>query len=314
MTSAALYSQRLSRVRAAMRERSVDALLVSVGHDLPYLIGYHAMPLERLTALVVTASNATLVVPRLEAPRVEHHASVFDLVSWDETHDPIAVTAKLLRDAKCIAVGDQMWARFLVDLLAHLPGRTYVRSVEVVGALRATKDDAEIAALAAAGAAADRVAAQLQRGEIALAGRTEAAVSADISARLLAEGHDVVNFAIVAAGENASSPHHHPGRREIQRGEIVLCDFGGTMNGYCSDITRCVFLGEPPADVQRAWADLRRAQEAGVQAGVVGGTCESVDTAARSVLEDAGWGEYFIHRTGHGIGMEAHEEPYMVHG
>ena len=297
-----------------MRERSVDALLVSVGHDLPYLIGYHAMPLERLTALVVTASNATLVVPRLEAPRVEHHASVFDLVSWDETHDPIAVTAKLLRDAKCIAVGDQMWARFLVDLLAHLPGRTYVRSVEVVGALRATKDDAEIAALAAAGAAADRVAAQLQLGEIALAGRTEAAVSADISARLLAEGHDVVNFAIVAAGENASSPHHHPGRREIQRGEIVLCDFGGTMNGYCSDITRCVFLGEPPADVQRAWADLRRAQEAGVQAGVVGGTCESVDTAARSVLEDAGWGEYFIHRTGHGIGMEAHEEPYMVHG
>jgi len=314
MTSAALYSQRLSRVRAAMRERSVDALLVSVGHDLPYLIGYHAMPLERLTALVVTASNATLVVPRLEAPRVEHHASVFDLVSWDETHDPIAVTAKLLGEAKCIAVGDQMWSRFLVDLLAHLPGRTYVRAVEVVGALRASKDDAEIAALAAAGAAADRVAAQLQRGEIALAGRTEAAVSADISARLLAEGHDVVNFAIVAVGENASSPHHHPGRREIRRGEIVLCDFGGTMNGYCSDITRCVFLGEPPADVQRAWADLRRAQEAGVQAGVVGGTCESVDTAARSVLEDAGWGEYFIHRTGHGIGMEAHEEPYMVRG
>ncbi|MEY3575744.1 MAG: hypothetical protein RLZZ88_887 [Actinomycetota bacterium] len=312
--SAALYSQRLTRVRAAMVEQSVDALLVSVGHDLPYLIGYHAMPLERLTALVVTASNATLVVPRLEAPRVEHHASVFDLVSWDETHDPIAVTAALLHDAKRIAVGDQMWSRFLVDLLRQLPGRDYVRSVEVVGALRASKDAAEIAALAAAGAAADRVAAQLQRGDIALAGRTEAAVSADISARLLAEGHDVVNFAIVAAGENASSPHHHPGRREIRRGEIVLCDFGGTMNGYCSDITRCVYLGEPPADVQRAWNDLRRAQEAGVQAGVVGATCESVDTAARSVLEAAGWGEYFIHRTGHGIGMEAHEDPYMVRG
>ncbi|NBP18310.1 MAG: aminopeptidase P family protein [Actinobacteria bacterium] len=259
MMSAAPYSQRLARVRTAMVEQSVDALLVSVGHDLPYLIGYHAMPLERLTALVVTASNATLVVPRLEAPRVEHHASVFDLVSWDETHDPIAVTAALLHDAKRIAVGDQMWSRFLVDLLRQLPGRDYVRSVEVVGALRASKDAAEIAALAAAGAAADRVAAQLQRGDIALAGRTEAAVSADISARLLAEGHDVVNFAIVAAGENASSPHHHPGRREIRRGEIVLCDFGGTMNGYCSDITRCVYLGEPPADVQRAWNDLRRA-------------------------------------------------------
>ncbi|NBX12939.1 MAG: aminopeptidase P family protein [Acidimicrobiia bacterium] len=314
MNSAALYTSRIVRVRAAMREQSVDALLVSVGHDLPYLVGYHAMPLERLTALVVTSSKSTLLVPRLEAPRVEHHASVFDLVSWDETQDPVAIVASLLLDSKRIAVGDQMWSRFLVDLLRQLPGRDYVRSVDVVGPLRASKDDAEIAALAAAGAAADRVAAQLQRGEIPLVGRTEAEVSADISARLLAEGHDVVNFAIVAAGENAASPHHHPGRREIRRGEIVLCDFGGTMNGYCSDITRCVHLGAPPADVQRAWSDLQRAQEAGVQAGVVGGTCESVDAAARGVLEGAGWGDYFIHRTGHGIGMEAHEEPYMVRG
>jgi len=139
-------------------------------------------------------------------------------------------------------------------------------------------------------------------------------VSADISARLLAEGHDVVNFAIVAAGENAASPHHHPGSRVIAPGDIVLCDFGGTMNGYCSDITRCVHIGEPPADVARAWADLRRAQEAGVMAGKVGASCESVDAAARGVLADAGWGDYFIHRTGHGIGMEAHEEPYMVSG
>lgn len=314
MNSAALYADRLARVRASMREQSVDALLVSVGHDLPYLVGYHAMPLERLTALVVTTSQATLLVPRLEAPRVQHHRSVFELVSWDETDDPVAIVASLLRDARTVAVGDQMWSRFLVDLLRHLPGREYVRSVDVVGPLRASKDDAEIAALAAAGAAADRVASQLQSGKIPLVGRTEAEVSADISARLLAEGHDVVNFAIVAAGENAASPHHHPGRREIRRGEIVLCDFGGTMSGYCSDITRCVHLGDPPADVQRAWEDLRRAQEAGVQAGVVGGTCESVDAAARQVLDAAGWGDYFIHRTGHGIGMEAHEEPYMVRG
>ena len=314
MNSAALYADRLARVRASMREQSVDALLVSVGHDLPYLVGYHAMPLERLTALVVTTSQATLLVPRLEAPRVQHHGSVFELVSWDETDDPVAIVASLLRDARTVAVGDQMWSRFLVDLLRHLPGREYVRSVDVVGPLRASKDDAEIAALAAAGAAADRVASQLQSGKIPLVGRTEAEVSADISARLLAEGHDVVNFAIVAAGENAASPHHHPGRREIRRGEIVLCDFGGTMSGYCSDITRCVHLGDPPADVQRAWEDLRRAQEAGVQAGVVGGTCESVDAAARQVLDAAGWGDYFIHRTGHGIGMEAHEEPYMVRG
>jgi Xaa-Pro aminopeptidase len=308
------YAPRLAKVRAQMQTRLVDALVVSVGFDLPYLVGYHAMPLERLTALVVTADKATLVVPRLEAARVEQHPGVFDIVAWNETEDPVAITAALIGAAQRIAIGDQMWSRFLVEMLPRLSGRQFVRSVDVVGPLRIHKDEAEIAALAAAGAAADRVAAQLQGGEIPLVGRTEAQVSADISARLIAEGHDVVNFAIVAAGDNAASPHHHPGGRIITHGDIVLCDFGGTMRGYCSDITRCIHLGEPPADVARAWSDLRRAQEAGVAAGVVGASCESVDSAARAVLVDAGWGDYFIHRTGHGIGMEAHEEPYMVSG
>jgi len=312
--NAALYAERLARVRAQMRQKKVDALVVSVGFDLPYLTGYQAMPLERLTALVVTEHDATLVLPRLEAPRVVHHVGVFELIAWSETQDPVAITAGLVGAAQCISVGDQMWSRFLVELIEHLPGRRYVRSVDIVGPLRITKDAAEVAALAAAGAAADYVAGQLQRGEIPLVGRTEAQVSADISNRLLDSGHDVVNFAIVAAGENAASPHHHPGSRVIAKGDIVLCDFGGTMNGYCSDITRCVHIGEPTADVARAWSDLRRAQKAGVEAGRVGATCESVDAAARDVLTAAGWGEYFIHRTGHGIGMEAHEEPYMVSG
>ena len=312
--SVALFAERLSRVRAQMQEQAVDALVVSVGLDLPYLIGYHAMPLERLTALVVTRDRATLVVPRLEAARVVHLESVFDLVAWNETDDPVAITARLIGSATRIAIGDQMWARFLVELLHQLSGREFIRSVDVVGPLRIQKDAAEIAALVAAGAAADRVALQLQAGQIPLVGRSEAQVSADISARLIAEGHDVVNFAIVAAGENAASPHHHAGARVIRKGDIVLCDFGGTMNGYCSDITRCVHIGEPSSDIARAWGDLRRAQEAGVMAGTVGASCESVDAASRAALTASGWGEYFIHRTGHGIGMEAHEEPYMVSG
>jgi Xaa-Pro aminopeptidase len=176
------------------------------------------------------------------------------------------------------------------------------------------KDDAEIAALRAAGAAVDRIAAQLQAGEIPLVGRTEAQVSADLSARILAEGHDVVNFAIVAAGENAASPHHHPGSRVIRAGEIVLCDFGGTMNGYCSDITRCVHIGTPPADLAAAYAVLLEAQQTSVASAVVGTPCERVDAAARDVIAAAGWGEYFVHRTGHGIGMDAHEDPYIVSG
>ena len=309
------YIERIAKVRAAMTAQLVDAALLSVGHDLPYLSGYEAMPLERLTMLVVPrAGQVSMVVPRLEVPRVAAQPEVFSIVPWNETDNPIAIVAKLLGDAKRIAVGDQMWARFLVELLPHVPGATFTRAVDVVGALRMSKDASEIAALRAAGAAADRVAAQLHAGKIPLIGRTEAAVSADISSRLIAEGHDVVNFAIVAAGENAASPHHHAGSRVIQANEIVLCDFGGTMNGYCSDITRCVFVGTPSRKITSAYSVLHAAQAAGVKAGVVGATCESVDAAARRIIDDAGFGDFFIHRTGHGIGMEAHEEPYMVSG
>ena len=309
------YLSRLDRVRRAMADNGVDAALLSVGHDLPYLTGYHAMPLERLTMLVVGRTGVpVMVVPRLEVPRVTPVPGVFSVVPWDETEDPVKIVADALGDARVIAVGDQMWARFLVELLPHVGGVRFVRAVDVVGALRVSKDQSEIDALAAAGAAADRVATQLQSGAIPLVGRTEAQVSADLSARLLAEGHDVVNFAIVAAGENAASPHHHPGSRVIRAGEIVLCDFGGTMNGYCSDITRCVYTGEPSAEVRDAYAVLFAAQHAGVSAAVVGAACEDVDAAARAVIDDAGYGEYFVHRTGHGIGMEAHEEPYMVKG
>lgn len=309
------YLERIAKVRLAMKEQHVDAALLSVGHDLPYLSGYEAMPLERLTMLVVPRTGVvTMVVPRLEVPRVVARPEVFSIAAWNETDNPIALVASLLNGAQRIAIGDQMWARFLVELLPHIPGATFTRAVDVVGALRVSKDSSEIAALRAAGAAADRVAAQLHSGHIPLIGRTEAAVSADISARLIAEGHDVVNFAIVAAGENAASPHHHAGSRVIEANEIVLCDFGGTMNGYCSDITRCVFTGSIATDVADAYAVLFEAQAAGVAAGVVGNQCQDVDRAARSVIEKAGYGEYFVHRTGHGIGMEAHEDPYMVSG
>jgi Xaa-Pro aminopeptidase len=312
-----VFRERLDRARNEMDAHGVDLLLVSVGSDLPYLTGYTAMPLERLTMLVVPRDgDATLVVPRLEAPRVVEHGSVFSIRPWDETDDPVALVASLVARPGLVAVGDTMWARFLVELLDHWPSTTshYVRSSVVMSPLRIRKDAAEIAALRAAGQAADRVAAQLQSGQIALAGRTEAEVSADISARLLDEGHDVVNFAIVAAGANAASPHHDASERVIHEGELVLTDFGGTMAGYCSDITRCVFLGEPPTEIAEAYAVLREAQAAGVAAGVVGASCQDVDRAARRVIADAGFGPYFIHRTGHGIGMEAHEDPYMVEG
>jgi len=316
---AKVFADRLERARQSMRAQGVDVALLSLGLDMPYLTGYNAMPLERLTMLVLPAhGDATIVVPGLEAPRVTLMPGVFTLLPWSETEDPVAITARLVKEStpesRVVAVGDQMWARFLVDLMPMLSSTQYRRSVDVIGSLRMRKDQAEIDALRVAGAAVDRIAGELQAGHIPLVGRTEAQVSADLSARILAEGHDVVNFAIVAAGENAASPHHHPGSRVIQKNEIVLCDFGGTMNGYCSDITRCVYTGKPAADVAAAYEVLFAAQAAGVAAGVVGAACQDVDSASRRVIEAAGFGEYFVHRTGHGIGMEAHEEPYMVSG
>ncbi|MEY2974991.1 MAG: hypothetical protein RIR49_1411 [Actinomycetota bacterium] len=309
----ALLGDRLAATRHGMNRCGVDALLLSVGRDLPYLTGYDAMPLERLTMLVVRpVGTPRLIVPVLEAPRVVPRPSVFEIVPWSETEDPLELVAGACDGAVRIAIGDQTWARFLVDLLPRLPGTEWCRSVDVVGPLRIVKDAAEIAALSAAATAVDAIAADLQAGRIPLVGRTEAEVSADLSRRILAAGHERVNFAIVAAGANAASPHHHPGDRVIAEGEIVLCDFGGTMDGYCSDITRCVVTGDIPADIADAWAVLMAAQEAGVAAARVGSPCAEVDRAARSVIEAAGFGEFFVHRTGHGIGMEEHEDPYMV--
>jgi Xaa-Pro aminopeptidase len=314
------FRARADRVRARLVELDLDAVLLSVGPDLPYLTGYEAMPLERLTMLVLPADgDATLVVPRLEAPRVVERPDVFSIRPWDETDDPVAVVAELAGSAGAVAIGDRTWARFVLDLQREMPSTRFTRGVEVMGPLRARKDAAEIDALRKAGAAADRVAAQLQSGDIELVGRTEGDVSADIGRRLRAEGHHRVNFAIVAAGANAASPHHEPGAHVIREGEVVLCDFGGTMLGddgigYCSDITRCVHLGQPSDELAEAYAVLLDAQQAAVAAAVVGTPCEEVDAAARRIITDAGWGEQFIHRTGHGIGIEEHEDPYIVSG
>lgn len=307
--------QRLARVRDAMREAGVDALLLSLGADLPWLTGYEAMPLERLTMLVLPAdADALLVVPELEAPRVETDPEVFGLCPWAEGEDPVSVVAGLVGGRRRLAISDRAWATFLVGLQSALPGRSWEVSSRVTGPLRAVKDHAEVEALAAASAAADRVAAALLGGEIPLVGRSERDVSDELGRRLVAEGHDRVNFAIVGSGPNSASPHHEPGARVIGPGEAVVCDFGGTMAGYCSDITRTVFTGEPSTELAEMYALLQDAQAAAVAAATVGTACEDVDRVARERIAAGGYGDAFIHRTGHGIGLEEHEDPYIVSG
>lgn len=315
------FSGRMERVRADMAADGVDVLLLSVGADLPWLCGYEAMPLERLTMLVVPVdADATLVVPALEAPRVVERPDLFSLRPWAETEDPVALVAAEVKGARQVAVGDRTWARFVVALQRELgPSTEWGVASRITGPLRAVKDAHEVAALRRAAAAADRVMAELQHGAVPLVGRTEAEVSADLAQRFLAEGHQRVNFAIVAAGANAASPHHEPGQRVIAPGEVVLCDVGGTMAdshgvGYCSDITRCVWTGEIPPEVQDVYDVLHEAQQQAVAAATAGTPAEVVDAAAREVIAAAGWGDEFVHRTGHGIGVEEHEDPYVVAG
>jgi len=314
------FSARMAGLRAAMTERGTDAVLLSVGAELPWLCGYEAMPLERLTMLVVPVDDdPTLFVPRLEAPRVREQDGLFRIRPWDETEDPLRLVAQAVGPARSLAIGDRTWSRFTVGLVGLVDGARFSNASELCGPLRAVKDGHEVEVLHRAGAAVDRIAAALQAGEIPLVGRTEAQVSAELGQRILAEGHHRVNFAIVAAGSNAASPHHEPGDRVIEAGEVVLCDFGGTMAdewgvGYCSDITRCVWTGEAPAEAVEVYSVVRAAHAAAVAAARPGATGKEVDLAARRVVVAAGLGDHFVHRTGHGIGVEEHEDPYIVEG
>ena len=304
-----------------MARDGVDVMLLSVGPDLPWLTGYHAMPLERLTILVLPVDgDATMLLPAFETARVTPQPELFRIEGWGETEDPIARTAELVGSASSLAIGDHTWSRFTVLLQQAMPSAAWRNAGNVTGPLRASKEPAEIEALQRAASGVGRVAAALRSGEIPLIGRTEADVSAELGRRVVAEGHAKVNFAIVASGPNAASPHHEPGGRVIGPNEIVLCDFGGTTEepegqpGYCSDITRCVFTGEIPAEIAEAYAHLLDAQQAATAAATVGTAAGAVDAVARGHLASVGLDQYFLHRLGHGIGVEAHEDPYLVDG
>ncbi len=305
------HADRLARTRARMAELGVGALGVAFGPDLLYLSGYEAIPTDRITMLVVRTDGAPqLFLPELELARVSDISDEITVRPWHETDDPIELIAEHLRGVDVLAIGDQLWARFVLALQAALPTARFVAASTVTGPLRAVKDDTEIAALTDAAAGVDQVASALRRTRFR--GRTERDLHRELVDRILDVGHERVNFAIVATGPNGASPHHEPGDRIIEAGDVVLCDFGGTMRGYCSDITRMYSVGEPNREVRDAYAALVDAQEAAFQAARVGTPCVDVDATARAVLGAAGLAERFVHRTGHGIGLESHEDPFLV--
>jgi len=306
------YPGRIKRLQEAMHDSGVDVILLSVGADLPYFIGYEAMPSERLTVLVIPgAGEPVLFVPELEAPRVA--GDLVEVRSWGETEDPVGLAAAVVPDPTRVAVGDHMWSVFLTRFQEVWTDTGWTPASKITRRLRIRKDPAEIEMLRAAAHGVDRVMARIPE-EVPFGGRTEIEVARHLSELTIEEGHDVAEFAIVASGANGASPHHQTGDWVIGEGDLVVCDFGGRWGGYFSDSTRTFVVGDPSPQQFEVHAAVLEANRAGRAAVAPGVACEEIDRAAREVITEAGFGGYFIHRTGHGIGLEVHEHPYLVTG
>lgn len=312
-----LIADRLARAQKAAADAGFDALLVTPGADLRYLTGYDARPLERLTCLVVPAgADPVLLVPELERPAALASpvgTLGLDVRAWGETEDPYHLVADIIPTSRVVALDNHMWAEKVFAFRRVLPNATQRLAGDVLRELRMRKTPEEVDELRLAAAAIDRVHARI--AEWLRAGRTEREVAGDIAEAILAEGHVRVDFVIVGSGPNGASPHHEVSDRVIRDGDPVVVDIGGTTEaGYCSDETRTYVVGSAPAEFLAYYEVLQQAQAAACAAVAPGVTCAQVDAAARDVISDAGFGEYFIHRTGHGIGLETHEDPYIVAG
>jgi Xaa-Pro aminopeptidase len=337
---AARYADRIARAQELLPGQDASALLLGAGAELQWLTGYDAHPIPRLTMLIIPARGpASMVVPRLELAAAQActaaQAGLVELISWEETEDPFEVVARLLSESKSrpevqlgalggawgrlggLLVSDRLWATFLLRLQAVVPDAAFGLASTILSDLRSVKDSEEIELLRKAAHAADRVVAKVASGR--LIGRTEADIAHEVRDRLVEEGHDEPSFWIVGSGPNSASPHHEPGARVVQAGEPLLLDIGGRVEGYGSDITRTFWVagddGQGPSDEFRNLYDvLQGAQAASTKAAKAGVPAEEVDAAGRGPIAGAGFGGQFIHRTGHGIGLEGHEDPYIVAG
>lgn len=310
------YQARMERAAQAAADAGLAGVLIAPGPDMVWLTGYRPpAETERLTMLVLAAGQEpVLVVPTLEAPDAEKAAGApaLTLRDWTDGKDPYAVTAPLLDVDGRFGVSDNTWALHLLGIQGQLPGTTYTPLTACLPMLRGVKDAHELERLAAAGAAADATYEEIKK--VRFAGRRELEVAGDLADLLRQFGHEQVDFTVVGSGPNGANPHHEAGERVIEHGDMIVLDFGGLMHGYGSDTSRTVHVGEPTDEERKVHDIVRQAQEAGCAAVRPGIACQEVDRAARAVIDEAGYGEYFIHRTGHGIGVTTHEPPYMIEG
>ncbi len=312
-----VYQSRISRARDLMKDEGLDMLFIGPSSDFTYFTGHPVKTSERLTALLIPFDGKpTIVVPRLEAPLVEHLGDDYEYEVWDETENPIDRVAERVRrtGGEDVAINDQIWGGFLVQLQHQLPNRSYHRGANVLKQLRSVKDQFELDLLKEASRRTDEAWKTFVKN-VKVIGRTEEEVADDLKGTLADHGMPNIAFCIVASGPNGASPHHHTGDRRIQAGDPIVMDFGGIHEGYYSDVTRTPVAGHVPEDdFKTAYNIVLEAQQAAFEKIAPGVECQEIDRAARKVISDHGYGDYFIHRVGHGIGMTGHEDPYLVEG
>jgi Xaa-Pro aminopeptidase len=310
-----VYALRLDRLARDAAGAELSGLLLTPGPDMAYACGYRPPITERLTLLVISPEQEpVMIVPQLDRGDAEKcpGASRLRLVDWPDGANPYAVAREILGDLRTFAITDSAWALHVLGLQQTVPEVRYTSITHTVPMLRAIKDEAELARLDAASSAVDSAYNEIVKTRFE--GRTELEVAADLAALLTRFGHETVAFTLVCSGPNGADPHHLAGERVIAAGDMVIMDFGGLLDGYCSDTTRTVHVGEASAQEREVYDVVRAAQQAALEAVRPGMTCQEIDRVARRIITEAGYGEYFVHRTGHGIGMSTHEPPYLVEG
>ncbi len=316
-----VFETRTRDCQQRLRDAGAAGAVLFPSPNLSYLAGFEETPSERHLLLFVPADGEpAFVAPALYEEQLDEETWVADVRTYTDSEDPESLVADVAAEKGLtggeLLVDPTMWARFTQSLRETLPDATWDLADEVLAPLRVRKDDAELDALRRAGEAADAAMDDVRDLGADAVGMTERELADYVADRLAAHGGTGVSFEVITgSGPNGAKPHHTHGDREVEAGDPVVCDFGTRVDGYPSDQTRTVvFAGDPPAGFEAVHDVVREAQQAAVDAVEPGVTAGEVDAAARSVIEDAGHGDEFVHRTGHGVGLEVHEEPYIVAG
>lgn len=310
-----VFSKRVEKVRQLMRQKEIGCLILAPTSNMFYLTGLRAVADERLQVAILPADGAlTLVLPEMYREMAANISGQYTLLTWPDHLDPVELVKSVVdRKPGRVAVDEKMWAGHYFSVAQAFPNSQFVTAQDLMAQVRVYKDETELGLLEQSGELADRVMDEVMKEIREGISETELAMFIEKSIKVLG-GEDVSFRPIVASGPNSSLPHHHTGKRVLQQGDLVILDFGAVVEGYCSDITRTFCLGKATGDVKEIYRVVQAANEAGFRSAREGVACQDVDRAARQAISSQGFGEHFNHRTGHGIGLDNHEAPYLVEG